>query len=198
MMASRETAVDYMTPLGLNLIMAHGTHHGPGPWDMIGPREDWKAPYYHHAGPDGIGFDRTSSGSDQAAQYKSPLKEQLENAATTPEKFLLWFHHLPWDYRLADGLTLWDALVMRYFRGVEEVAAAQKVWAGLAKYVDEARYHQTTDFLAIEHREAIWWRDGCLAYFAQIAKHPFPAGYPAPKHPLAYYENTPIDASPDP
>ena len=48
-----------MTPLGLNLIMAHGSHFGPGPWDTIGPREDWKAPYYHQAGADGIGFDRS-------------------------------------------------------------------------------------------------------------------------------------------
>src|SRR6202012_881689 len=95
MMVSREATVDYMTPLGLELIMAHSTHMGPGPWDVIGPREDWKAPYYHHAGADGIGFDRTSRGSNNTGQYKSPQREQFEDVAKTPEDYLLYFHHLP-------------------------------------------------------------------------------------------------------
>ncbi|HEX4272114.1 MAG TPA: alpha-glucuronidase family glycosyl hydrolase, partial [Rhizomicrobium sp.] len=87
MMASRQATVDYMTPLGLALIMAHSHHMGPGPWDVIGPREDWKAPYYHRAADDGIGFDRTSTGSNNVAQYKPPLKDQFEVVATTPEDY---------------------------------------------------------------------------------------------------------------
>jgi alpha-glucuronidase len=197
MMASRDATVDYMTPLGLALIMAHGHHFGPGPWDVIGPREDWKAPYYHRADAQGIGFDRTSTGSNNVAQYKSPLKEEFEDVAKTPEDYLLWFHHVSWDYKTKSGRTVWNELIARYQRGVDEIAGFQKVWAGLKGEVDDARYNQATAFLAIQHREAIWWRDGCLAYFEQFSKRPFPAGY-APKYPLAYYEKMPPGASPDP
>ena len=197
MTASREMTVDYMTPLGLELIMAHSTHMGPGPWDVIGPREDWKAPYYHHAGTDGIGFDRISTGSNNVAQYKPPLKEQFEDVAKTPEDYLLWFHHLPWDYRTKSGRSLWDELVARYQRGVDEVAQMQTSWASLAPYVDAERFEKTAAYLAIQHREAIWWRDGCLAYFVQFSRRPFPPGY-APKYPLETYETMPLNASPDP
>ncbi|HVW75901.1 MAG TPA: alpha-glucuronidase family glycosyl hydrolase, partial [Rhizomicrobium sp.] len=113
MMASREAVVDYMTPLGLELIMAHGNHMGPGPWDTIGPREDWKATYYHRADSVGIGFDRTMTGSDNAAQYKGPLKAEFEDIGKTPEDLLLYFHHVPWDHKMKSGRTLWNELVAR-------------------------------------------------------------------------------------
>ncbi|HVV28700.1 MAG TPA: alpha-glucuronidase family glycosyl hydrolase [Rhizomicrobium sp.] len=197
MMASREAAVNYMTPLGLVLIMAHGHHMGPGPWDAIGPREDWKATYYHRADASGIGFDRTATGSDNAAQYREPAKTMFEDIARTPEEYLLYFHHVPWDYRMRSGRTLWEELVAHYRLGVDQVAAMQKTWAGLKAYVDTERFDKTAAFLSIQHREAVWWRDACLAYFVQFSKRPFPAGY-APKYPLAVYEAMPMFASPDP
>ena len=195
MMASREAAVDYMTPLGLALIMAHGHHKGPGPWDMIGPRRDWMAPYYHRAAKDGIGFDRVASGA--VGQYRSPLKEEYSAIATTPEKYLLWFHHVPWAHRMASGRTLWRELVAHYRRGVDQVAAMQKTWAGLAAHVDSRRYAQVRDFLAIQHREAVWWHDACLAYFAKVSGQVIPDG-DRPKYPLSYYESLPPYASPPP
>jgi len=197
MMASRDITVDYMTPLGLALIMAHSHHMGPGPWDVIGPREDWKAPYYHRAAADGIGFDRTATGSNNAVQYSSPLREAFEDVRKTPEDYLLWFHHVPWDYKTNSGRTLWNELIARYQRGVDGMAGLQQRWALLKPYVDQARFDKTAAFLAIQHREAIWWRDACLAYFAQFSKQPFPPGY-APKYPLDYYEKMPPNASPDP
>lgn len=197
MMASRGAVVDYMTPLGLELIMAHSHHMGPGPWDTIGPREDWKATYYHRADAAGIGFDRTATGSDNAAQYKGPLKAQYEDLAKTPEDLLLYFHHVPWDTKTKSGRTLWNELVARYRRGVDEVAQMQHDWDTLRPYVDAERFQKTADFLAIQHREAIWWRDACLAYFQQFSKRPFPNGY-APKYPLDYYERMPMFASPEP
>ena len=197
MMASREAAVDYMTPLGLVLIMAHGHHKGPGPWDAIGPREDWKAPYYHRADAAGLGFDRTASGSDNAALYKGPLKDAFEDATKTPERYLLYFHHVPWDYRMRSGRTLWNELIARYQRGVEAVAAMQATWSQMKPYVDRARFDQTTAFLDIQHREAIWWRDACLSYFQTFSHRPFPPGT-TPAHSLAYYEKTPILGAPVP
>ena len=195
MMKSREAVVDYMTPLGLALIMAHGHHMGPGPWDTIGPREDWKAPYYHRADANGIGFDRVASG--YVAQYHAPLKEQYAKVSTTPEDLLLWFHHVSWDHRMKSGRTLWQELIARYQQGVDDVAAMQATWEKLADDVDPERYAQVRDFLSIQHREAIWWRDACLAYFAQFSKRPFPDGY-KPKYPLGTYEKMPFGASPKP
>jgi len=197
MMGSREAVVNYMTPLGLEMIMAHGHHMGPGPWDVIGPREDWKAPYYHRADATGLGFDRTVTGSNNAGQYKGAAKAAFEDITKTPEDYLLYFHHVPWDYKTRSGRTLWNELIARYQRGVAEVAEMQKTWAAQKPYVDSERFDKTTAFLAIQHREAIWWRDACLAYFAQFSRRPFPSGY-APKYPLEYYENIPIFASPAP
>jgi alpha-glucuronidase len=197
MMGSREAAVNYMTPLGLVLIMAHSHHMGPGPWDVIGPREDWKAPYYHRADEAGIGFDRTTTGSDNAGQYKGLARQRFENVAQTPDDYLLYFHHVPWDHKTKSGRTLWNELIARYQRGVADVAQMQQAWVGLKSYVDVERFDKTAAFLAIQHREAIWWRDACLAYFAQFSKRPFPPGY-APKYPLATYEAMPMFASPGP
>jgi alpha-glucuronidase len=197
MMGSRDAVVDYMTPLGLELIMAHSHHMGPGPWDTIGPREDWKATYYHRADAVGVGFDRTVTGSDNAAQYKGPLKVQFEDVAKTPEDLLLYFHHVSWDYKTKSGRTLWGELIARYQRGVDEVVQMQATWAAQKPFVDAERFQKTADFLAIQHREAIWWRDACLAYFQQFSKRPFPDGY-APKYPLEYYERMPMFASPAP
>jgi alpha-glucuronidase len=197
MMASRETVVNYMTPLGLELIMAHGHHMGPGPWDVIGPREDWKAPYYHRADATGIGFDRTVTGSDNAGRYKGAARAMFEDIAKTPEQYLLYFHHVPWDHKTRSGRTLWNELIARYQGGVDDVAGLQKIWSAQKPRVDAERFDQTAAFLAVQHREAIWWRDACLAYFAQFAKRPFPAGY-APRYPLDYYEKTPMVAAPGP
>ncbi|HEY5347025.1 MAG TPA: alpha-glucuronidase family glycosyl hydrolase [Rhizomicrobium sp.] len=195
MMRSRETTVDYMTPLGLNLIMGHGAHYGPGPWDVVGPRIDWTAPYYHHADAFGLGFDRTQTGSDAVAQYNPPLRQEFSGVETTPEKYLLWFHHVSWDYKMKSGRTLWDELVYRYRLGVTNVQDAQKTWAGLKDDVDPQRFDETAAFLEIEEHEAGWWRDGCLAYFESFSHRPFPDGY-APKYPLDYYETLPIGVSP--
>lgn len=195
MMASREAVVDYMTPLGLHHIMTNGNHMGPAPWDEKGPRDDWKAVYYHRAAADGVGVDRVASG--HAAQYKSPLKERFSRAATTPEEYLLWFHRLPWDYRTKSGRSLWDEMVAHYRRGVDSVARMQAGWAAQKPYVDAERFSQVASFLAIQHREAIWWRDACLAYFAQFSGQPFPPGY-APKYPLETYKAMPMFASPPP
>ena len=195
MMASRETTVDYMTPLGLNLIMAPGSHYGPGPWDVSEKRLDWRAPYYHHADAQGLGFDRTATGSNAVAQYNSPLREEFSDLKTIPEDDLLWFHHVSWDHKMASGRTLWDELVHDYRQGVDNVADAEKTWASLQGDVDPHRFAMTAAFLKIEAHEAAWWRDGCLAYFQTFSHRPFPDGY-APQYPLKYYETLPNGVSP--
>jgi alpha-glucuronidase len=186
MMASRETVVDYMTPLGLHHIMGEGHHYGPAPWVSGGSRADWTSVYYHRAAPDGIGFDRTAKGSNAVAQYAPEAAAGFSSLAD--EKHLLWFHRLPWDHRLSTGRTLWDELVVRYTGGVAGVAGMRRTWASLEPYVDPERHAETAEFLAVQEQEAQWWRDACIAYFQTFAKRPLPAGYAPPKHPLAYYQ----------
>ncbi|WP_303761749.1 alpha-glucuronidase family glycosyl hydrolase [Sphingobium yanoikuyae] len=188
MMGSREAAVDYMTPLGLAHIMGTGHHYGPAPWVSELARPEWNPVYYHKADRQGIGFDRSRTGSNAIGQYAPALAKLLDNPKTTPERDLLWFHHLPWDYRLQSGETLWDGLIHHYDRGVETVAAMQRDWAKLKPQVDAERFAQVETFLAIQHREAQWWRDACIAYFQSVSGRPLPAGSATPAHDLNWYK----------
>lgn len=188
MMGSREAAVDYMTPLGLHHMMGTGHHYGPAPWVNDLARPDWNPAYYNKAGRDGIGFDRSASGSNAVAQYAPEVARLLENPATTPPELLLWFHHLPWDYRMPSGRTLWEELVAHYDHGVAAVAAMQAQWEALRPKIDARRWNDTAQRLAQQRAEAQWWRDACLAYFQHVSGLALPPGTQPPAHPLEYYE----------
>ena len=189
MMGSREAAVDYMTPLGLHHQMGEGHHYGPGPWVSGGPRADWTSVYYAKASETGIGFDRTPTGSNATAQYAPAVGACYADLKCVDEKDLLWFHHLPWDYRLKSGDTLWDGLVKRYSRGVTYVDGMEKTWAGLAPYVDAPRHREVSDYLKIQRAEAQWWRDASIAWFQTFSKRPLPAGEKPPEKSLEYYKS---------
>jgi alpha-glucuronidase len=188
MMQSREAVVDYMTPLGLGHLMATGHHYGPGPWVADLARPEWNPVYYHKADKDGIGFDRTARGTNAVGQYAPEVAAVFGNRKRVPEQFLLWFHHLPWEHRTRSGRTLWDELVVRYDRGVDAVQAMQASWDTLKGKVDNRRWAEVRDFLAIQHDEAKWWRDASIAYFQSISKRPLPAGHAAPPHDLDWYK----------
>jgi alpha-glucuronidase len=187
MMASREAAVNYMTPLGLHHQMARGHHYGPGPWVAGGGRADWTSVYYHRADSAAIGFDRTPSGSDAVGQYFPPLRERWADPATTPDSLLLWFHRVRWDARMRSGRTLWDELVHRYHQGVDTVRWMRATWDALEGRIDERRFRDVQAFLRIQEQEAVWWRDASIAYFQTFSGMPIPAGYEPPAHPLQHY-----------
>ncbi|HNX94341.1 MAG TPA: alpha-glucuronidase family glycosyl hydrolase [Holophaga sp.] len=187
LLASREAVVDYSMPLGLHHIMAEGHHYGPGPWVAKSGRPDWTSVYYHRADALGVGFDRTVTGSKATAQYRPEVAKVFGDPAQCPEKYLLWFHHVPWGHPLASGRTLWDELCLHYQRGVNEVRTWQSSWAALAGRVDPERHAHVASLLARQERDARFWRDGCLLYFQGFAKRPLPAGVEAPTHPLEHY-----------
>ena len=187
MMGSWDAVVDYMTPLGLHHIMAAGHHWGPGPWFDRG-RADWTPVYYHRADAEGVGFDRSSSGSDAVGQYFPPLASRFDNLETCPEKFLLWFHHVSWNHRMKSGRNLWNELCFRYQRGVDSVRHMQTVWNSLEGSIDAERFNQVQAFLKIQEEEAEWWRDACLLYFQTFSKQPFPPGYEKPAATLEEFE----------
>ncbi len=188
MMGSREAVVDYTGALGLAHLMATGHHYGPGPWVSELARPEWNPVYYHRADANGIGFDRTATGSDAVGQYAGPVAKAFAKPGTTPESMLLWFHHLPWDYRMKDGRTLWEYLVAHYDRGVAYVAGMQRQWDGLRDKIDAERWQKTATYLAIQEREARWWRDASLAYWMSVNHRPLPDGVRPPEHDLAWYK----------
>jgi alpha-glucuronidase len=188
MMGSREAVVDYMTPLGLHHLMATGHHYGPGPWVNDLGRADWNPTYYHRADAGGIGFDRTATGSKALQQYAPEVARRWGNLKTVPDDYLLWFHRVPWDHRMRSGRTLWDELVGRYSRGVGRVSGMRGTWAGLAGRIDARRHADVAAFLAIQEKEARWWRDASVAYFQSLSRRPLPHGEPAPAHGLDQYK----------
>lgn len=189
MQQSRETVVNYRNPLGLNHIMNFATHYGPGPWYKD---PHWDAKDYHKADETGIGVDRTSKGSNVVNQYAKPLAEILENLNTCPQKDLLWFHHLPWDYKMPSGKILWDELVAYYYKGVDEVRGMRKLWNSMEGKIDAERFNHVKQLLKVQEDEAIWWRDGCVLYFQTFSKRPIPSQYEHPQHTLEYYKRIPF------
>ena len=189
MQQSRETVVNYRNPLGLNHIMNFATHYGPGPWYKD---PHWDAKDYHKADETGIGVDRTSKGSNVVNQYAKPLAEILENLNTCPQKDLLWFHHLPWDYKMPSGKILWDELVAYYYKGVEEVRGMRKLWDSMEGKIDAERFNHVKQLLKVQEDEAIWWRDGCVLYFQTFSKRPIPSQHEHPQHTLEYYKRIPF------
>lgn len=189
LLTSREAVVNYMTPLGLHHLMGTGHHYGPAPWVDTLARPEWNPVYYHKADTGGIGFDRTGSGSDALSQYAPPLQKKYGNPETTPDKYLLWFHHLPWDYPMKNGKTLWKELALHYQKGVDQVKSMQYTWRQMESYVNNEEFEETEMLLKIQLKEARWWRDACLIYFQQFSKMELPDGVPEPKHPLDYYKS---------
>ena len=186
MINSREAAVNYRTPLGLHHIMAEGHHYGPGPWVSRG-RPDWTSVYYHRADSAGIGFDRTASGSDALSQYAPEIEKKWSDPETCPDKFLLWFHHLPWDYPMKSGRTLWDELCFKYDLGVKMVSQMRATWQTLEDKIDRERFNSVRMMLEIQQKDAEIWRNACLLYFQQFSGMPFPEEIEQPEGKLEDY-----------
>lgn len=185
MLRSHEAAVDYMMPLGLHHIFAWGHHYGPEPWcDVPGARPDWMPSYYHRADDNGIGFDRSHTGSHATAQYPDSLCRLYDDPSTCPEQYLLWFHHLPWNHRMKSGRTLWDELCHRYDSGVQQVREFQKTWDRVESLIDAERFRDVQSRLKTQLRDAVWWKDACLLYFQEFSKLPIPYGIERPIHEL--------------
>lgn len=189
MAISREAGVNYRMPLGLTHLYAQGHHYGPAPWHDSSGRPDWTAYYYHQADKNGIGYDRTKTGSNAIEQYNPPLVTQFAKPETTPEDLLLWFHHLPWDYPMNSGRSLWHELVHKYDTGVAQVRQMQEQWQSLKGQIDSERFTQVSAQLEVQLRDAIYWRDACISYFSSVNGLALPKGSPAPAHPLQYYKD---------
>ena len=196
MLGSREAVARYMTPLGLAHLMDTGHHYGPGPWVCDLPRPEWNPCYYHRADAGGIGFDRTETGSDALAQYAPAVAEQWRDPVTMDERYLLWFHHLPWDFETRSGRPLWDELVARYDAGLAQVDAMAAAWAPLGAYVDDERHRAVSEMLAIQQAEARWWRDASIAYWQSLNGLPLPAGVRSPAQPLELYKTRTFPEAP--
>jgi alpha-glucuronidase len=188
MMESHEAAVNYMTPLGLHHLMGRSHHYGPGPW-VEGGRADWTSLYYHKADSQGIGFDRTSSGSNALGQYAPEIVKEWSDPTQIPEKYLLWFHHIPWDFQMKSGKTLWEEMALHYDSGVKTALEMKENWQKLEDQLDEERFHHVNQLLSVQIEEARWWRNACLLYFQTFSGKPFPDEIEKPQGDLEYYKS---------
>ena len=173
MMESREAIVDYSMPLGLHHLIG-GDHYAPMPENNDLRRSDWSATTYHRADEKGIGYDRTATGSGAVLQYRSPMREEWADPRTTPDRLLLWFHHLPWDYKMQSGATLWDELVSHYDQGARWARGLEALWASVRREIDYDRFAAVLVKLHRQSQDAAAWRDKCLGYFQTFSKRPVP------------------------
>ena len=171
MEASREACVDYMMPLGLHHIFKADHHYGPEPQGAYPhfPIE-WCPVYYNKADTAGVGYDRTRTGSDAVSQYRAPYNELYDNIETCPEEYLLWFHHVSWDYKMKNGKTLWQNLCAHYDRGVSEAERFAAVWQAMRPYVDEERFNHVSRLMDVQVDNAKEWRNTCLGYFSAFSR----------------------------
>ena len=174
MMTSREACVNYMMPLGLHHIFKFDHHYGPEPDGFIASYPlEWCPVYYHKADAQGIGFDRSSKGTDAVGQYPEPYRSLYDNIATCPEEYLLWFHHVPWTYKMKSGSTLWQELCMKYNMGVAMVEVYRDFWHTSAKQYmkgHEQEWQHTDSLLNVQLENAKEWRNTCLKYFQTFSK----------------------------
>ena len=174
MMTSREACVNYMMPLGLHHIFKFDHHYGPEPDGFIASYPlEWCPVYYHKADAKGIGFDRSSKGTDAVGQYPEPYRSQYDNIETCPEEYLLWFHHVAWDYKMKSGSTLWQELCMKYNMGVAMVEVYRDFWHTSAKQYmkgHEQEWQHTDSLLNVQLENAKEWRNTCLKYFQAFSK----------------------------
>lgn len=189
MLRSREILVDYMNPIGLHHIMATGHHYGPGPWVSNLNRPEWNPVYYHKADSVGIGFNRTSSGSKAIEQYQPAARKQWEDISTIDEKYLLWFHHASWNYKMKSGRSLWNELVYRYYRGADSVKWMKQEWLKQQSKIDAQRFREVSMLLNTQLEEAKWWRNACVLYFQTFSKQSIPSNYEQPDKTLDYYKS---------
>jgi len=171
MLRSREACVDYMMPLGLHHIFKFDHHYGPEPDGFIAEYPiEWCPVYYHKADKEGIGFNRTHTGSDATSQYREPYCSLYDDLNTCPERYLLWFHHVPWTYRVKSGNTLWEELQVRYARGVKEVEEFIDIWNQAKPAIDEQRWKEVDERMQHQLENAREWQKTCLDYFGSFVK----------------------------
>jgi alpha-glucuronidase len=189
MLRSREIMVDYMNPIGLHHIMGTGHHYGPAPWISNLNRPEWNPVYYHKADSAGIGFNRTSKGSNAIAQYFSEARKQWEDITACDEKYLLWFHHVPWNYTMKSGKIVWNELCQKYYTGADRVIWMRNEWLKQKGKIDDQRFNQVKMLLEVQIEEAKWWRNACLLYFQTFSKMAIPASFEQPDKTLEYYKS---------
>lgn len=190
LMRSREAVVDYEMPIGLHHQFGD-SHYAPGVWDKRPIRRDWLPTFYNQADSSGIGFDRTTAtGSGNTSQYDRAFGGIMENLSTCPDKYLLWFHHVPWTHICQSGRTVWEELCYRYQHGIDEVRDMQRQWNRLEGAIDPEIFRDVQVRLMTQARDAQWWKDGSVLYFQSLHRLPLPDFLEPPVHTLEECKNS--------
>lgn len=192
LMRSREAVVDYEMPIGLTHQFGN-SHYAPGAWDNRPIRRDWLPVFYNQADAKGIGFDRTkATGTDNTSQYAPSYGNMMEDINTCPDKYLLWFHHVPWTHKCQSGRSVWEELCYRYQNGLNEARQLQRQWNSLENAIDAELFRDVQIRLMTQTRDAEWWKDGSLLYYQSLNKMPFPDFLEPPVHTLDECKNNKV------
>jgi alpha-glucuronidase len=180
LLGSREACVNYMDPLGLGGIFKYDGHYGPEPdYNKDATHPDWNSVYWHKADNTGVGYNRTSSGSDFVSQYFTENKNKFNSMSTCPNEYLCWFFHVPWGQTLNTGKTFWNELCYRYYDGVHYVEVMKNdQWPSLSSFIDTKRFNDVRNKLSTHYTDAQTWRDVCTNYFAAFSKMQIPMYIP--------------------
>jgi len=165
MLKSRSVYEKYTTPLGLCWMVNINHHYGPSPEGY----EFMKWGTYHRANHEAIGVDRTEKGTGYTAQYHPYLNKLYSDKETCPEELLLYFHRLPYDYRLKCGKTLLQYMYDSHFEGYDEVEEFIKTWDSLKPLLPECAYSSVSERLQQQLKNASEWRDVVNTYFYRLA-----------------------------
>ncbi|WP_051572094.1 alpha-glucuronidase family glycosyl hydrolase [Ruminiclostridium cellobioparum] len=162
LLGSWRTYENYTSPLGIGWMVNPNHHYGP---NVDGYEYD-KWGTYHRADHKGIGVDRTvRNGTGYAGQYHKEVARLYENVETCPEELLLFFHYIPYDYRLKSGETLIQYIYNTHFEGVEQAEELKRKWESLKDKVEEDVFDHVMERLEGQIAHSKEWRDIINTYF---------------------------------
>jgi alpha-glucuronidase len=194
LLESWPTYVHYTGPLGMQTLTdITGSHYGPN--IESSERNGWGQ--WHKADHLGVGFDRTvTTGTGFVGQYSPDVAKIYESAATTPDNLLLFFHHVPYTYKLHDGQTVIQYIYSSHYQGAAEAAQFVNDWISLKGRIPDDLYRNMLPRLEYQAGHAIVWRDAIVQYFLKLSCIPdetgraghFPHRYEAEDAKLAGYQ----------
>jgi alpha-glucuronidase len=166
-LTSWRTYEDYTGPLGLQTLTdIVGNHFGVNV--EASERNGWGQ--WHRADHDRLGMDRTvATGTGFTGQYRPAVARVFESLAICPDDLLLFFHHVPYTWRLHDGRTVIQYLYDSHYAGADAAAGYARRWQALRGKIDPRRFHDILAQLEYQAGQAVVWRDAVTNWFRRAS-----------------------------
>jgi alpha-glucuronidase len=161
---------NYTGPLGLQTLTdITGNHYGVAV--EASERNGWGQ--WHRADEKGVGMDRTvTTGTGFTGQYRPAVARTYESLETCPDDLVLFFHHVPYTYKLHSGKTVIQYIYDSHYEGATAVEEFVHEWKSLAAFIDDQRYEEILEQLEYQAGQALVWRDAVAAWFFRTSGIP--------------------------